>query len=364
MKYTVTFEKRMEGTSGSVLAVRVIGILAAVLVTVVILLLAGQPFDKVGEILDTVFISTFFTKYGIMDTLAKAIPLILASTGVAVAFRMKLWNIGAEGQICMGSFAAAGLCMLVGDSLPAYVLQPLMLAVAIAAGALWGLVAAIPRALWGVNETIITLMLNYVAQLWLQYLTNGPWRDPAANGFPIAPEISRAGWFYRFGDTPIHMGLVLGIVVVLVYALLFTKSKWGYEVKAIGESQPAARYAGMNVKLKVLAVMAVSAGMVGLAGVSELAGATHRLESSISSGYGFTAVTIAWLARLSPTGIVAMSIFMAGTLVGGIYVKIMGLPDSLATMIQGTILFCVLGFDLLTRYKIRLVNKTQEVAKS
>jgi ABC-type uncharacterized transport system permease subunit len=177
-------------------------------------------------------------------------------------------------------------------------------------------------------------------------------------GFPITPKISENGWLANIPGTTVHYGLVVAVLLIAVYAVVMSRSKWGYEVRAIGESPSAAKYAGMKVNLQMLAVMAISGALAGLAGMGEVAGNAHRLEIGVANNYGFTAVIVAWLAQLSPLGIVAMSIFMAALLVGGLYVKLMSVPDSVAMLLQGIILFSVLGCDLLSRYRIRWNKRT------
>ncbi|MGI5877106.1 MAG: ABC transporter permease [Christensenellales bacterium] len=356
MKYSVTFKKRMEGSSGNILVIRIFAIIAAIVATAALLLILGYSPAKIARVLQGIFISTFFSRYGIMDTLTKTIPLLLCAVAVSYAFRMKMWNIGAEGQLAIGAFAANAVALAFPD-MPAVPLILLMIAAGMLAGAVWALLAALPRALMGVSETIMTLMLNYVALMLLQFMILCVWKDPAGKGFPIAPPISRNAWFPVIPGTYIHMGLLIGLIMTGVYAFVIGRTKWGFEVRTIGESPSAARYAGMNLTLNMLLVLGVSGAVAGLAGVSELAGIAHRLEMDISAGYGFTAVIIAWLARLNPLGVVVMSVFMAALLVGGGYVQILGIPYAVATLIQGIILFFVLGFDALTRYEIRIVRK-------
>lgn len=356
MKYSITFEKRMEGTSGGVVVIRLVAILASLIATAVLLLALGKGPELTFGVLKTLFITTFFTDYGIIDTVTKAIPLLLCSVAVSYAFKMKLWNIGAEGQMAMGAMAANAVVLAFPDMAP----LPLIVLMALAGilgGALWGLLAAAPRALLKVNETIMTLMLNYIALGLVQFMILGPWKDPLAQGFPLAPRISENGWLPTLGRTSIHLGLALGLVMVVLYWFVIQKSKFGYEVRAIGESESAARFAGMSIVKNTLLVLGISGAIAGLAGMSELSGVAHRLEMSLTSGYGFTAIIIAWLARLHPVGLIVMSLFMAALLVGGTYVQILGLPYALATMIQGIILFFVLGFDVFTRYRIRIARK-------
>lgn len=356
MKVRLKIEKRMEGFSGNAAFARIVSLVAAVIITILVLLITGYEAEKIPDVLNALFIDTLFTGAGILETLVKAIPLILCSVGVAIAFRMKLWNIGGEGQFAMGAFAAAGIAMAF-PSLPPVLLIILMIVGGILAGMVWALIAGIPRALLGVNETIITLMLNYIALFWLQFLVVGPWKDPEKMGFAIAPEISENGMLPALGGSNVHIGLFIALIITVLYYFVLQRSKWGFEVRAIGDGPRAAQYAGMNVKWNIIAVMAVSGAIVGMGGAIELSGLSHRLEPEMSAGYGFTAVIIAWLARLKPAAIIVMSVFMAAIAVGGKYLPIFGLPASVSEMIQGIILFCVLGFDLLTRYSIKIVRK-------
>jgi simple sugar transport system permease protein len=359
MKRFLTFEKRMAGTTGNVVLNRLVSVAAAIVVTIVFLFAVGKSPADVFSILHAMFIQTFFSYYGILDTLTKAIPLTITAIGIALAFKMKLWNIGGEGQIAMGAFAAAGVAMLF-PGLPGWVLLPLMAVAAMVMGALWAGLAGLPKAYLGVNETITTLMLNYVALKWLQHLINGPWRDPAAKGFPLAPKLPDGGIFPSIPGTDLHLGLLIAAVLVLAYHFLLSRSRWGYEIRVIGESPRAAEYAGIPVKRNMVAVLMLSGAVAALAGMGELSGLSHRLETGISGGYGYTAIIIAWLARLNPLGIVAMSVFMSGLLVGGSYAQSAGISSAIAVMIEGAILFFVLGFDLLTQYKITFHFKRQK----
>lgn len=352
MKRFLTFEKRMAGSTGGVVLVRLLSVLVAILVTVLFLFITGCTPEQVGEVLHAMFIQTFFSGYGLLDVFVKSIPLIITAIGISLAFKMKLWNIGGEGQIAMGAFAAAGVAMLF-PNLPGWLLLPAMALVAMAMGALWAALAAVPRAYLGVNETITTLMLNYVALMWLQYLINGPWRDPAVKGFPLAPPLPAGGLLPAIPGTDLHMGLVIALALALLYFLVLSRSRWGYEIRVIGESVKAAEYAGINVRRNMLIALSLSGAVAALAGMSEIAGLSHRLEASISGGYGYTAIIIAWLARLNPWGIMAMSAFISALLVGGKYAQTAGISDAVAVMIQGIILFFVLGFDLFTQYKVK-----------
>ena len=346
----------MEGFSGNVALARILAIVFAIALTVLVLLIAGFESSKLPKVFDRLFIRTLFTSSGIQKTLVEAIPLIFCSLGVAIAFRMKLWNIGGEGQFAMGAFAAAGIAMAFPE-LPSILLIPFMAVAGMIAGLFWSAIAGLLKSLFGVNETIITLMLNYIALLWLQLLIVGPWKDPLQKGFPMAPEITRSAWLPTFGDSRVHIGLLIALAAAVVYYFVLNRSKWGYEVRAIGDGPKAALYAGINVKKNIVLVMAVSGALIGLGGAIEVSGLSHRLETTISSGYGFTAVIIAWLAKLSPWAIIIMSVFLAALAVGGRSMGVLQIPSAISAVIQGIILFCVLAFDLLTRYTIKIVRK-------
>lgn len=356
MKFRLRIEKRMEGFSGNVAAARIIAIIASIVLTVLVLLLAGFEAEKIPKVFEKLFVKTLFTGKGIEKTLLKAIPLMFCSLGVAIAFRMKLWNIGGEGQFAMGAFAAAGVAMAF-PNMPAIPLILLMMIAGMLGGMIWAAIAGVTRSLLGVNETIITLMLNYIALLWLQFLVIGPWKDPLQKGFPMAPKITESAWLPTIGESKIHIGIIIALAAAVIYFFVLNKSKWGYEVRAIGDSPKAAKYAGINVKKNMILVMAVSGALVGLGSAVEVSGLAHRLEPTITSGYGFTAVIIAWLSRLNPVAIIIMSIFLGALDVGGTSMGVLQIPSAISSVIQGIILFCVLAFDFLTRYSIKIVRK-------
>ncbi len=361
-KKRLVIEKRASGTSGSLLLAQFVGILLAILTTVIFFLATGRSVGQTLNILNSLIVQSFFSYYGIIDTINKAIPLIITSLGISIAFRMKLWNIGGEGQIMMGALGSAGIAIAF-PNLSGVVLVPLMILGAIVCGATWALLAAIPRAYLNVNETIFTLMLNYVAVILVTHMVHGPWRDKDALGFPIAPILPTQGTLPTIFGSPIQMGFIIGLILCVVYWLVLTRSRWGYEIRVIGESTESARYAGIDVRKNILYVLAASGAFAGLAGWSELASNTHRLEVNLSSGYGYTAIIIAWLARMNSAGVIAMSIFMAGVLVGGTNVRADGVPAAVAVMIQGCILLFVLACDRLTHYRFRIEEIKSEVSE-
>jgi simple sugar transport system permease protein len=289
----------------------------------------------------------------------RATPLILTGLSVSIAFRMLFWNIGAEGQLVMGGIGASWVALFLPDLAPGlpqnpWVYLPLMGLAALLAGALWGIVPALLKSMLGVNEIITTLMFNYIAILTYQYLFNDPWKDPAGFGFPGSAEFGRYAWLPRFSGR-LHFGLVLGVLAGVLVWMIFTKTRWGYEIALIGENERAARYAGVGIIRNIILVMILSAGLAGLAGFSEVSGISHKLQQGLAVGNGFTGIIIAWLAKLHPLRVIVVAILLAGLLVGGDQIQItLGLPAALAQVLQGAILLFILGGDIFSRYRLRL----------
>jgi simple sugar transport system permease protein len=301
---------------------------------------------------------SFGGSYPISQTLAAAIPLATIALGTAVAFRVQLWNIGGEGQFYMGAFGATAVELIGGPAgWPAAILLPSMLIAAFAAGALWALVPAWLRAWHGVNEIITTLMLNYVAILWVNFLVYGPWKDPQGHNFPFSPRYPDNATFARMGDGQLHTGLFVPVVAAVIFMLLLSRTRWGYELRVVGENAEAARYAGINVRRVMLSAMLVSGGMAGAAGMVQVAGIIHLLNGQLSNNYGYTAIIIAWLARLQPLAVLIVSVLFGALVNGGYAVSQEGIPQALGAVLQGMILFFVLGVgDVFTRYRLRVSN--------
>lgn len=338
------------------IAVTIVSILMALLVGGIFLKLSGFPaWDTYVQM----FSGAFGSSYALSETMVKAIPLMLAGLGVSLAFRMKLWNIGAEGQLYMGAFAASGVALSMGQ-LNGVMLITLMLLAGFAAGAIWALIPGVLRAYWQVNETITTLMLNYVAIIWVDYLVYGPWKDPASLGFPLTPRFSPHAYLPVLGGTRVHAGLIVAFIIAAIFYIALKYTRWGYELRVAGESQEAARYAGINVVKNIILVMLISGGIAGLAGMIEISGITHRLQHGISPGYGYTAIIVAWLGRLHPFGIVLVSILFGGLLVGGFGVQTSGIPFSIVLMLQGAVLFFLLAGEIFMQRKPVRVREEDE----
>ena len=296
-------------------------------------------------------------------TLNRAIPLGLAGLAVAVAGSMGLWNIGAEGQIIAGAIAASWGARI-GGSWPGLILILMMLVAAVGGGALLALGPAMARAKLGVNEIITTLMLNEVALRLVQWLIHGPWKDPDSFNFPLAPMLpDQARLPTLFGRA--HFGLLIAAAVIIVISVAVRYTAWGYELRIAGSSEATARYSGISLPKKVLAVLVLSGAIAGLAGGVELTGTTDRLTESISNGFGFAGIIVAALALMRPSGVAAVAILFGAVQIGGQSIQTLGVSSSVSTILQAFILFGAIGAGVFSRYAIALdkdaLRTTEEV---
>lgn len=296
--------------------------------------------------------------YSISETLVKATPLILTALAVCVAFKMLFWNIGAEGQMVMGGFFASGVALFlppIWPDIPSFLLLIIMFVAGFVGGALWGLIPAALRAYIGVNEILTTLLMNYLAIMGVEYFFIGPWRDPHGYGFAGSPQFVDAAYLPHLPDLRVHLGLVIALAAAALVWLIFARTKWGYRIRVIGENRKAALYGGMNVVGNILLVMIVSGGLAGIAGVSEVSGVMHRLMQGLASGNGYSAIIVAYIARLNPIGSVLVAFLLAVLLVGGDQLQItMRLPSSVSLVLEGAILFLMLGGSVFEKYRLRI----------
>jgi simple sugar transport system permease protein len=334
--------------------------IAAVLVALVaggvmIAIAGGDPIRSYVHIF-----SAAFGGVGVLsDTLVKATPLILTGLACAITFRMRLWNIGAEGQFLMGAWGASAVVLLplLPSGTPAIVLIPAMMVAGALVGAAWAFVPGILRARLGVNEIITSLMLNYVALLWVQFWVFGAWSE---GGFQQTRAFPREAWLPRltdfasgipaFSGLTVHLGLAFGLIAAAVLWLVLERGRWGYEIRLVGDSPPAARYAGINIGRTIILVFLISGALAGLAGMSEVSGVVHRLQDRISPGYGYTAIIIAYLAKFGPFRVVIASILFGALILAGREIQPSGVP----AMIQGFVLFAFIVAEVLVRYRVRL----------
>lgn len=298
------------------------------------------------------FQGAFGSRFALEDCAVKAIPIYLCSLGVAIAFRLQVWNIGAEGQYALGAVGAAWTVYHFA-SLPGVLLIPLMMVSAFALGAFWGMIPALLKLRMRANEIIVTLMMNYVAISLLDFLVYGRWKDPASFGFPMTPAFPGHAVVGRIGATGINWGLAVCIVCGLLVWIFFRFTRLGFELKASGENIQAARYARLPYEKLVVLVMVLSGGLAGWAGFVEASATLNRLQPSIMAGYGYTAIVVAWLARLNPLYIGISSLLLAGLRVGVENLQLeLQVPAAFGEIMEGMILLSVLAASFFVYYRL------------
>jgi len=349
-------ERRATPSTRVVLGVSLLAIVAALIVAGIFFQAYGvSPIRAYGDILK----GAFGSRLGVTETVRRAIPLLLCGVGLTIAFRALFWNIGAEGQLLIGATAATGVALFSG--VPGPLLLPVMFLVGFAAGALWGTIPAALKVKLGINDVITTLMMNYIAIYIVEWLIHGPWKGPTMRGFAYTDRFPAAAILPTIGISRIHWPtLAVGLVLATLAFVLVKRTRWGFEIRVVGENPHAARFAGIShFKITVLA-MVVSGGLAGLAGVGEVAGIHHMLlgPTHVSMGYGYTAIIVAWLARRNPLAVIVTSLLFAIIMRGGDVIKVsLGLPFQLVNVFNGLILFFLIGSEILMRYRIRLAPR-------
>lgn len=331
---------------------------AAILLGGIVIWLMGKSPTLAFEVY---FITPLLEDWSLQEIAVKACPLVLIAIGLSFCFRANLWNIGAEGQFIMGGLLGGWLAILTHDGayqslLGGWWILPAMLALGAIGGAIYGLVPALLKVRFGASEILTSLMLVYVAELGLDWLVRGPLRDPKGFNFPQSvtfDEIARLP-FLMEGER-FHAGVLLALLAVLAAGVIFARTLLGFEVRLIGEAPRAARFAGFDDRKLTLTVFAISGALAGLAGICEVAGQIGQLQPRLSPGYGFTAIIVAFLGRLSPVGILIAALVLALTYIGGEAAQVeLALPNDMTRAFQGLLLMCVLIADTATRYRIHL----------
>lgn len=329
------------------------------LLAVVLALLIGALFIAcLGlnplKVYETMITGAIEKKTARVNVIKNAIPLAIVALGVTLAFRMKFWNIGAEGQICVGAIAASFFAY--NFEWPSWLMITVMALAGFVAGGIYGLIPAYFKTKYGTNETLFTLMMNYIAAFFIQFLREGPWRDPSKMGFP---EMPRFGKYARLPEVlDVHAGWVFAIAIAIFVLIYLRYTKQGYELTVVGDNITTARYAGMPVNRIIWRTMFLSAGICGLSGMVQASGADKMLTDTVAGGDGFTAIIIAWLARLSPVGILLIAVLFGVLEKGCATVEtVHKLSGEFADILQGIILFCVLGAEFFITYQIKRNRK-------
>lgn len=341
-----------------IVLVPVVSIILALIVGAIFLTITGEnPVAVYAKMVD----AAFGDGRAISETLISATPLILTGLAAAVAFKMLVWNIGAEGQLIFGAIFATGVGIWIGDSLPIYVTLPLVIAAGALGGAFWAAFAAVPRVYLNTNEIITTLMLNFIALSFMNYLIFGstsPWRDPDSATFPTGRPIPESGLIPEFFNR-LGYGIFIAIVLAILTWWLIGKTKWGFETRIVGDSPDSARYIGIGVPKKILGVFLLSGAFAGLAGSLFVSGTVGALDPrSLDLGLGFTGIIVAALARLNPIAVIPVAIFMGALSNAGPALQSIGVPPETVTMLQGAILIFAVAGEFFIVNRIRRPEKS------
>jgi simple sugar transport system permease protein len=361
--YKLVVEKRLNAVSGKyTLWISFLSVFVALLIgAVIIAAVGGDPWLSYAHIAE----SSFGSIGVFSDTLVKAIPLMIVGLACALAFRMRLWNIGAEGQFFIGAFGASAVVLIpiLPETAPRWLFILVMVAAGMLFGAIWGFVPGYLKAKFNVNEIISTLMLNYIAVAWNDFFIYAVWSE---SGFQMSKVFPDNAWLPRLTDLgrqipffrglTTHLGLVFAIVAAVIIWLILYRSQWGYEIRLVGDNPNAARYAGISITRNTVLVMMLSGALAGLAGMCEITGVVHRLQGTISPGYGFTGIIVAWLAKLNPIAVIFVSILFGALILAGREIQPSGIPK----MIQGVILVCLIAGDFFLRYRVSIVRRSEE----
>lgn len=307
------------------------------------------------------FIAPIDDWYGLGELGVKAAPLMLIAVGLAIGFRANVWNIGAEGQLTMGAVFGGGVALWFYQSESALLLPAMIVAGAIG-GMCWASIPAFLRVRFNTNEILVSLMLNYVALLLLSYLVHDPWRDPSGFNFPESRLFPDAGSLPIILDgTRLHAGFIFALVVVAMGWLFVRKSFVGYQMQVAGLADSAALYAGFRRRRMIWIGLLVGGGAAGIAGISEVAGPIGQLLPSVSPGYGYAGIIVAFVGRLHPVGILFASLLMSLLYLGGETAQMeLGLPSAITGVFQGVLLFYLLAADMFINFRIRNTQAVPE----
>lgn len=344
------------------LGIRLIGLTLSLIICAIII----YALTKLNPI--KVYVAMFKGAFGtdkrLWVTIRDIAMLLCVAVGLAPAFKMRFWNIGAEGQILVGGLAAAACMIYIGKSMPNVVLIIIMFVGSMMAGGIWGTIPAIFKARWNANETLFTLMMNYIAIQLTSYFV-ALWENPfGSNTVGIINQMNKAGWFPPIFNQMYTLNVIIAVVFTVAMYLYLKYSKHGYEIAVVGESENTARYAAINVKKVVIRTMAISGAICGIAGFIAVSGASHTISTSTAGGRGFTAIIVAWLAQFNTFIMVAISALLVFLQKGAIEIASQfDLNDFVSEMITGIILFFILGSEFFINYKVRFRGGKKEAGK-
>lgn len=359
----IQITKQTEVSWSKSLLVRAIAIIAALIIcaVVIVFLTKYNPF----EVYAAMFKGAFGTTRKVWNTFQKLAILLCISLAVTPAFKMKFWNIGAEGQTLVGGLAAAACMIYWGDTMPPVILFPLMAIACIVAGMIWGIVPAIFKAIFNTNETLFTLMMNYVAMQIVSFCIVF-WENPKdSNTVGVINRDTMGGWLpYLFEQKYLLNILIVALITIGMYIYL-SYTKHGYEISVVGESENTARYIGINVKKVIIRTMAISGALCGIAGMLLVSGTDHTINTNTVSGMGFTAIMVSWLAKFNPIYMILTSFLIVFLEQGaGEIATTFQLNESVADILTGIILFFIIGCEFFIQYKVHFRAKSKEGIKA
>lgn len=350
--YYIVLKKKLRTSQSSRFFALFSGVVLSLILSGFIFLLnKTNPF----EVFTSSFFAIFGSLYGITETFLIAIPIAACALAVGVAAMIKIWNIGAEGQFVAGALGA-GISGVYFSFLPSGLLIPLMFTSGILFSMILGVIPGILKAMLNVNEILVTLMLNYMATLFMLFLLYGPLKG--LDNFPYSKYIPDNTFLPLLFSSRLHVGVFIVIIIAIILYFFMKKSIWGYELRVLGESYKAARYAGIGVKRNIILIMVISAAIAGVGGILEVIGVQHRLQPSIAQGYGFTGIIVSWLSKNNPLTTLWVSFLIAGLFVSGSDMQISySLPTSIIKVFQGIVFLSILASDIFTDYYISLEKK-------
>lgn len=356
----IRLEKRPEHSTAMAIASPFLALALTVVTGGIIFALRGnEPLAA----LYVYFIEPLTSVWSLEQLLVKASPLVLIGAGLAISYLANVWNIGAEGQLTAGAILGGMIPVLMPQWQSPLVL-PLMLAMGVLGGMAWAAIPALLRNRFNANEILTSLMLVYVAQLLLDWLVRGPWRDP--QGFNFPKTVSFTGWqTLPLITSGIHVGVLFALVAALALGFLLWRTLKGFEVIVTGHAPRAARFAGFSSKRTVMFCFLLSGGLAGLAGILEIGGVVQQLQPQISPGYGFAAIIVAFLGRLNPVGVIFAGLLLALSYLGGENAQIaLGISDKISKVFQGILLFYILACDTLILYRISVSRGSAQTVKA
>ncbi len=316
------------------------------------------------RIYGAMFEGAFGTPRRIWNLMQNVAMLLCVALAVTPAFKMRFWNIGAEGQVLIGGMATAACMLLLGDTLPPGILLPVMIVASITAGAIWAVIPALFKAKWNTNETLFTLMMNYIAIQVVSFFSL-EWSVPKGSGqIGVINSATEAGWLPALGGQRYLLNILLVLILTVVMFVYLRYSKQGYEIAVVGESENTARYIGINVKKVIIRTMIISGAICGIAGLLLVAGTDHTITRDTAAGRGFTAIMVSWLAKFNPLYMILTSFLLVFMQKGAVQISTScGLNDSFSEILMGIIIFFIIGCEFFIQYTIKFTHNRKGGAK-